>query len=84
MILEGDGLQLPKIGGGQSKTQGQTALKNGGGSLAVGSYLQRVSPYTRVGSLLRSGYLWGRVVDWYRCMSGGLCNQGSCRGAEEG
>ena len=40
MILEGGGLQLPKIGGGK---RGRRALKNGGSSLAVGSYLQRGS-----------------------------------------
>ena len=33
----------PKNRGRSKKTQGRTALKNGGGSLAVGSYLLRVS-----------------------------------------
>ena len=43
MILEGGSLQLSKIGGSLGKTQGQTALKSGGGSLAVGSYLKKGS-----------------------------------------
>ena len=34
---------IPKNRGRSKKTQGRTALKNGGGSLAVGSYLQRGS-----------------------------------------
>ena len=36
-------LKAPKIGDGQRKLRGVRALKNGGGSLAVGSYLQRGS-----------------------------------------
>ena len=39
-ILRGGGLQPPKIGGWSKKTQGWTALKSGGGSLTVESYLQ--------------------------------------------
>ena len=42
LILEGSGLQLPTIGG-VKETQWQTPQKNGGGSLAAGSYLQRGS-----------------------------------------
>ena len=43
LILEVGGLQLPKIGGGQRKLRGGEPWKTGGGSLAVGSYLQRGS-----------------------------------------
>ena len=40
MILEGGGLQLSKTRGWSKETLGQTALKSGGSSLAVGPHPQ--------------------------------------------
>ena len=44
MILEGGGVQTLKIGGSKTKTEGQTALKSGGSSLAVGCYFKEAMP----------------------------------------
>ena len=41
--FKGRGSVTPKNKGRSKKIQGRTGLKNGGGSLAVGSYLQRGS-----------------------------------------
>ena len=48
--FRGTWFQTPKNRGRSKKTQGRTALKNGGGSLAVGSYLQRGSAPIRGGA----------------------------------
>ena len=52
LILEGGGLQLKKNRRHSKKTQGRTGLKSGGGSLAVGTYLQRGSAPPPPGSHL--------------------------------
>ena len=73
-FLEGGGLQLPRIGDGQRK---QTALKNGGSSLAVGSSLQRGSAPPPKGYKLQCFHLpytlpWRR---WGDCLYLGTCTE---------
>ena len=50
--------------GGSKKTEGQRALKNGGCSLAVGSYLQTGSAPPHWGQFLQGCPGWGVVLPW--------------------
>ena len=64
MILDGGGLQLAKIGGGQrEKTEGRTTLKSG-----VGSWAEAVPPRTYRYSLLAG---FGFLSDLAQCWTAG-------------